>query len=134
MSLCEICNADADIHHIVHRSEGGFDIELNYKYLCPSHHRGKYGPHQSKEVDLRYKLDLQNKLYYILQKDYYSFKELALELDIPKNTLKRMTKNLKLYKEGYKKSEVILKIMGGHFYSEEMIVNLTLNKLIEDSY
>lgn len=68
MSLCEICNAEADIHHIVHRSEGGFDIELNYKYLCPSHHRGKYGPHQSKEVDYRYKLDLQNKLYDMLKK------------------------------------------------------------------
>lgn len=134
MSLCEICNSEADIHHIVHRSEGGFDIELNYKYLCPSHHRGKYGPHQSKEVDLRYKLDLQNKLYDMLKKDYYSFKELALELNIPKNTLKRITKNLKLYKEGYKKSELIFKIMGENFYSEEMIVNLTLDKLIEDNY
>ena len=130
MSLCEICNAKADIHHIVHRSEGGFDIELNYKYLCSSHHRGKYGPHQSEEVDLRYKLDLQNKLYDILKKDYYSFKELVLELNIPKNTLKRITKNLKLYKEGYKKSELIFKIMGEKFYSEEMIVNLTLDKLI----
>ena len=131
MSLCEICNAQADIHHIVHRSEGGLDIELNYKYLCPSHHRGKYGPHQSKEIDLRYKLDFQNKLFDILKKDYYAFKELALELNIPKNTLKRITKNLKLYKEGYKRSDVIFKIMGEKFYSEEMIVNLTLDKLIK---
>ena len=134
MSLCEICNAEADIHHIVHRSEGGFDIELNYKYLCSSHHRGKYGPHQSNEVDLRYKLELQNRLYEILTKDYYSFKELALELSIPKNTLKRIVKNFKLYKEGYKKSELIFKIMGEKFYSEEIIVNLTLDKLIEDNY
>jgi hypothetical protein len=134
LSLCEICNAEADIHHIIHRSEGGFDIELNYKYLCPSHHRGKYGPHHSKEVDLRYKLNLQNKLYDILKKDYYSFKDLVLELNIPKNTLKRITRNLKVYKEGYKKSEVIFKILGEHFYSEEMIVNLTLDKLIEDNY
>ena len=134
MSLCEICNTEADIHHIVHRSEGGLDIELNYKYLCPSHHRGKYGPHHSKEVDLRYKLDLQNKLFHTLKKDYYSFKELASELNIPKNTLKRITKTLKLYKEGYKKSDVIFKIMGEKFYSEEMIVNLTLDNLIKDIY
>ena len=134
MSLCEICNAEADIHHIVHRSEGGFDIELNYKYLCPSHHRGKYGPHHSKEVDLRYKLDLQNKLFNILKKDYYSFKELASELNIPKNTLKRITKTLKLYKEGYKTSDVIFKIMGKNFYSEEMIVNFTLDNLIKNIY
>ena len=65
MLLCEICNAPADIHHIVHRSEGGLDIKLNYKYLCPQHHRGKSGPHHSKEVDLKYKLELQNKLFFI---------------------------------------------------------------------
>ncbi|OOM11348.1 HNH endonuclease [Clostridium saccharobutylicum] len=132
MALCEICNAPADIHHIIHRSEGGLDIQLNYKYLCPYHHRGKYGPHHCKEVDLRYKLDLQNKLFDVLKKDYYSFKELALQLNIPKNTLKRITKNLKLYKEGYKKSDVIFKIMGEKLYSEEMIVNLTLDKLIKN--
>lgn len=132
MSLCEICNAQADIHHIVHRSEGGFDIELNYKYLCPYHHRGKYGPHHCKEVDIRYKLDLQNKLFELLKKDYYSFKDLSLNLNIPNNTLKRITKDLKLYKEGYKKSDVISKIMGGKLYSEEMIVKLTLDKLINN--
>lgn len=134
MSLCEICNTQADIHHIVHRSEGGFDIELNYKYLCPYHHRGKYGPHHCKEVDIRYKLDLQNKLFDILKKDYYSFKDLSLKLDIPNNKLKRITRDLKLYKEGYKKSDIILKIMGGQLYSEEMIVKLTLDKLINNIY
>ena len=82
MALCEICNAQADIHHIVHRSEGGLDIELNYKYLCPYHHRGKYGPHRCKEVDFRYKLDLQNKLFEMLPKEYYYSKELSLILKI----------------------------------------------------
>lgn len=134
MNLCEICNAPADIHHIIHRSEGGFDIELNYKYLCPYHHRGKYGPHHSKEIDLRYKIDLQNKLYEILTKDYYHFKELSQILNIPNNTLKRITKDLKLYKEGYKKSDVIFKIMGNKFYTEEMLVNLTLDNLIKNMH
>ena len=132
MLLCEICNAPADIHHIVHRSEGGLDIELNYKYLCPKHHRGKNGPHHSKEVDLKYKLELQNKLFSILKKEYYSFKEFASELNIPKNTLKRITKNLKIYKEGYRKIDIITQIMGGQLYSEDMIVNLTLEKLIKN--
>lgn len=134
MISCEICNAPADIHHIVHRSEGGFDIELNYKYLCPYHHRGKNGPHHSKEIDLRYKLDLQNKLYEILTKDYYYFKELSQILNIPNNTLKRITKDLKLYKEGYKKSDIIYKIMGNKFYTEEMLVNLTLDNLIKNMH
>lgn len=134
MLSCEICNAPADIHHIVHRSEGGFDIELNYKYLCPYHHRGKYGPHHSKEIDLRYKIDLQNKLYEILTKDYYYFRELSQILNIPNNTLKRITKDLKLYKEGYKKSDIIFKIMGNKFYTEEMLVNLTLDNLIKNMH
>ena len=134
MLSCEICNAPADIHHIVHRSEGGFDIELNYKYLCPYHHRGKYGPHHSKEIDLRYKIDLQNKLYEILTKDYYYFKELSQILNIQNNTLKRITKDLKLYKEGYKKSDIIFKIMGNKFYTEEMLVNLTLDNLIQNMH
>ncbi len=132
MPLCEICNESADIHHIVHRSEGGLDIELNYKYLCPSHHRGKNGPHHCKETDLKYKLELQNKLFLILEKEYYSFKELISKLNIPNNTLKRITKDLKMYKEGYKKTDVILKIMGGRQYSEEMIMNLVLEKLIDN--
>ena len=58
MFFCEICNKPADIHHIVHRSEGGLDIEINYKYLCNEHHRGKNGPHHSIEIDLKYKLDI----------------------------------------------------------------------------
>lgn len=130
MIFCEICNKPADIHHIIHRSEGGLDIELNYKYLCPYHHRGKYGPHHCKEVDLRYKLDLQNKLNDIFEKEYYSPKELCSLLNISKNILKRITKDLKLYKEGYKKADIIFKLMGEKFYSEDMIVNLTLDRLI----
>ena len=38
MFFCEICHEKADIHHIVHRHEGGFDIEINYKYLCEKNH------------------------------------------------------------------------------------------------
>lgn len=134
MYLCEICNSPADIHHIIHRSEGGFDIELNYMYLCPTHHRGKLGPHHCREVDLRYKLDLQNKLFDLLKKEYYSFKELAVVLNVSNNMLKRITKDLKLYKEGYRKLDIIIKLMGGKLYSEDMIVELILDKLINNIY
>ena len=104
MYNCEICGNKADIHHIVHRSEGGFDIELNYKYLCAYHHRGKNGPHQNQFVDLQYKIEMQSKLYNILTKEYYSPKEISQILGIHNNSLKRLLKNLKRYKEGYKKT------------------------------
>ena len=134
MFFCEICNEKADIHHIVHRSEGGLDIEINYKYLCEKHHRGKDGPHHSLETDIRYKIELQNKLYALLPKEYYSFKEIGLILDIPTNALKRLTRNIKLYKEGYKKQDIIFNLMGGAFYSEETLENLKIQKLIENIY
>ncbi|SFC42260.1 HNH endonuclease signature motif containing protein [Clostridium uliginosum] len=132
MYLCELCKNKADIHHIVHRSEGGFDIKLNYKYLCEYHHRGKHGPHHCTEIDIGYKLELQNKLFYLLQKNYYTFKELMAILELSSNQLKRIIKKLKLYKEGYKKLDVIVAIMGGKLYSEEMIINLSLDKLIDN--
>lgn len=134
MFFCEICNNQADIHHIVHRSEGGLDILLNYKYLCEEHHRGKDGPHHSLETDLRYKIDLQNKLYGILIKDFYTLKELGEVLSVSLNTLKRITKNIRLYKEGYKKQDIILSLMGGRLYSEEMIENVKIEKLLENIY
>lgn len=134
MFFCEICNKKADIHHIVHRSEGGLDIELNYKYLCEEHHRGKNGPHHSLETDIKYKLELQNKLYELLSKDFYSLKELSTILNISFSMLKRITKNTKLYKEGYKKEDIILIIMGGKLYSEEMLENIKLQKLLKNIY
>ena len=134
MFSCEICTEKADIHHIVHRSEGGLDIELNYKYLCEKHHRGKNGPHHSIETDIQYKLELQDKLYSLLTKEYYTFKELGQILDISINAIKRITKNIKLYKEGYKKDYIILNLMGGSLYSEETFENMKLHHLIEHIY
>ena len=96
MYNCEICGDKADIHHIIHRSEGGFDIEINYKYLCALHHRGKNGPHQNQFVDLQYKIDMQTKLYSILPKEYYSPKEISQILGIHNNSLKR-----RIQKRGY---------------------------------
>ena len=39
-------------HHIVYRSQGGLDFEMNYKYLDSNSHRGINGPHRNKETDL----------------------------------------------------------------------------------
>ena len=134
MFFCEICNKEADIHHIVHKSEGGFDIELNYKYLCEEHHRGKNGPHHSLETDIKYKIELQNKLYKLMLKDFYNLKELGILLNASINTVKRITKNLKKYKEGFKKEDIILSIMGGTLYNEEMIEAIKLKNLLKNIY
>ena len=134
MFFCEICNKKADIHHIVHKYQGGFDIEVNYKYLCEKHHRGKYGPHKCLETDLIYKIEMQKKLYTILTKDFYKAKELTTLLNTSSNMIKRITKDLKMYKEGYSKNDIIKRIMGGTFYTDEMLENIKFQKLLDNIY
>lgn len=126
---CEICGAMADIHHIIHKHEGGYDIELNYKYLCNYHHRGKNGPHNCIETDLKYKLELQNKLFKLLPKQYYTVKKLHTLLGMTPSSLKKLIKNLKLYKEGYRKEDIIKNLMGGKLYSYAMLKELELERL-----
>lgn len=126
---CEICGAIADIHHIVHKHEGGYDIKLNYKYLCNYHHRGKNGPHHCIEIDIKYKLEMQEKLFRLLSKNYYTSKELYNLLGIRKSSLKRLVKNLKLYKEGYSKEDIIKNLMGGKLYSYNLLEEIFLEQL-----
>lgn len=129
MCLCEICNKKADVHHIIHRHEGGLDIKINYIYLCHEHHRGKNGPHRNLEIDIKYKIRLQKKLFHILPKKYYGAKELCSILELSINMTKRITRNLKLYKEGYYKNDIILFLMGRKYYSEEDLEKIRIDKL-----
>lgn len=130
MYRCEICGDKGDVHHIVHTSEGGLDIKLNYMYLCGYHHRGENGPHKNPYTDLKYKLQLQNKYYEILNKDYYAKKELISKLDISINAFKKLTQNLTNHKNGYDKTSIIKTLMGGKIYDEEIdIIEIEINKL-----
>lgn len=121
MKKCEVCGRQADIHHIVHRSEGGLDIPLNYKYLCDVHHRGKDGPHRNEKVDIQYKLDLQNMLERLLNKEYYTTAELIEILQLNRNKFKRLIKSLHLFKEGYRKDDIIFQLLGHTRYEEFML-------------
>jgi hypothetical protein len=118
---CEICGREADVHHLVHKNEGGLDFSLNYKYLCPDHHRGKNGPHKNKRIDLEYKLELQYRLERILEKEFYGIEELNDILGLNKTKAKKFFKELKLYKEGYKKDDIIYRLMGKVHYNEYML-------------
>lgn len=121
MYKCEICGREADIHHIIHRNEGGLDFPLNYKYLCPEHHRGKMGPHRNEKVDIEYKLELKEKLSKLLIKDFYTMEELTQVLNLNKTKAKKFFKGLRLYKEGYKKEDIIFTLMGKKEYNEYMM-------------
>lgn len=118
---CEICGKVADKHHIIYRSQGGIDFPLNFKYLCNEHHRGKLGPHKCRKLDLEYKLQLQNKLEMLLSKEFYNLDELVHILSINKGMLRKLLKDFKLYKEGYKKKDIIFRLMGKKAYNKYML-------------
>ena len=121
MLRCEVCGKSADKHHIIHRCQGGLDYPLNIKHLCPEHHRGIKGPHRCSEVDLKYKLELQNNLEQLLSKEYYHLEKLSSILEIKPKTLKKLLKNYRLHKEGYKKDDIIYELMGRTLYDEVML-------------
>lgn len=97
------------------------DFSLNYKYLCSSHHRGKNSPHSNSKIDIEYKLELQTTLEKMLWKEYYTLEELINILGINKSKLKKFMKQFKLYKEGYKSSDIVYCLMGKRRYDEAML-------------
>ena len=129
MYHCEICGAKADVHHIVHKHEGGYDIKLNYKYLCNYHHRGKTGPHRCIETDIFYKLELQEKLFALMPKEFYTAKELYPILKISNSSLKKLIRKLKTYKEGYLTKDIVQTLMGGKIYSKSLLEEIRLEQL-----
>lgn len=130
MFYCEICGEQADLHHIVYRKQCNVDFKFNHKYLCHKHHRGPEGPHRNKIIDIEFKLKLQNELYDILDKDFYSLKELTDILELSVSASKKIKTSLKLFKEGYSKEDLILFLMGGKTYSEEGLEDMILEKAI----
>jgi hypothetical protein len=118
---CEICGKLADKHHIIYRSQGGVDFPLNFRYLCSEHHRGKLGPHKNRKLDLQYKLELQENLNELLFKEFYILDELVSILGINKGMLRKLLKDFKTYKEGYKKKDIIFRLMGKRLYNEYML-------------
>jgi hypothetical protein len=118
---CEVCGRAADKHHIVHRSQGGIDFPLNIMFLCHEHHRGKTGPHKNRITDIQYKLELQEKLYSLLIKEYYRAEELADILSINRGMIRKLVKGLKTHKEGYRSKDIIYSLMGEQEYQEYML-------------
>jgi hypothetical protein len=118
---CEVCGREADIHHIIHKSEGGMDLSINYKALCEKHHRGKDGPHRDRVTDIQYKIELQNKLEDMLTKDFYTLNELISIFELNHNKAKKFVNEFRICKEGYKKRDIIFWLLGRKIYEEYML-------------
>lgn len=104
-------------HHIIFKSQLGLDFELNYKYLTSAEHRGLQGPHRNKATDLKYKIELQEKLENLLTKEYYNIKELIDLLGLQEKQANRAFRKL-LRVNGIAREEVIYRLLGNRFYKE----------------
>ncbi len=119
MQICEVegCKCIGQRHHIVFRSQGGLDIELNYKYLCAEHHNmGNRSPHMSREIDVGYKIELQRKFYKLFHEARYTIGEIAELLDCQQKTLEKRFKAVPNHAGMYEKEDVIRALMGGKLY------------------
>lgn len=120
MAVCKVCGKPGDKHHIIHKAEGGLDIPLNFINLCPEHHRGLMGPHRNREIDLRYKLDLQKRLEELFHRRYYSAMEIRTITQLSNSKLKKFMKTNRLHKAGYDRNDIIFYLMGGNIYRHDL--------------
>lgn len=118
MQPCEVpgCNLPGQRHHIVFRSQGGLDIPMNFKYLCPEHHTGKNSPHGSRVVDLKYKAEEQEKLFTIFTEETYTIKQIAELIGYDKKRLEKRFAKVRSRAGSYEREDIIRALMGGRLY------------------
>lgn len=120
---CPICGQRAsELHHRVFRSQVKAleNCILNHIYLCREHHRGTQGVHgkNGHKLDRLLKLQFQNNLEILFNKDYLSKEEINQVLQIKDKPLNGLLKPLMLHKGKYARDDVILTCMGNKLITE----------------
>ena len=114
---CELCKLRpaSEIHHIIYRSHCKALIKsnLNLISLCQQCHAKIHRGKESKELNKKLRLQFQNKLEILFDKQYLTEEEINDVLKISQTALKGLLKTLTVYKEGYKRKDVIRACMGG---------------------
>lgn len=119
MKYCEICGRPAEEHHIVFRKKAGYmvNVELNKKPLCKEHHTGNQGPHLNRNIDIKYKLELQKKLFELFSEEYYKTPQIQSLLGLNEVEIFTFIKPLTPYKDtGFERMVIVLRCMGGKLY------------------
>lgn len=118
MEPCEVlgCKLPGQRHHIVFRSQGGLDIPMNFKYLCPEHHTGKESPHGSRVIDLQYKKEEQDKLFKLFTEETYTIKQIADLIGYDKKRLEKRFRKVPSRAGSYEREDIIRALMGGRLY------------------
>lgn len=119
MRPCEVCGKPGQRHHIVFRSHGGLNVEVNYCYLCAWHHiDGPDAPHKNRAADLALKLREQRDLQNMFWCKTYRIEEIAEIIGMSRRTLARKMRNVPAVLGEYRREDIIKFIMGGRLYEE----------------
>ena len=114
---CELCKLRpaSEIHHIIYRShcKALIKSDINLIPLCRICHAKVHRGKESKELNHKLRLQFQNKLEILFDKEYLTEEEINDVLKISQTALKGLLKTLTVYKEGYKREDVIRVCMGG---------------------
>lgn len=122
---CKVCgNPYTELHHIMFRSEVKAleHCKLNLVNLCVEHHKGTYGVHGSKGSSLnkKLKLEFQNTLEELLDKQYLTREEINNILQIDDKALNRLLKRFSMQDDKYIKEDIIRACMGGKLIVKEV--------------
>lgn len=124
MKPCEVlgCMCPGQKHHIVFKSQGGLDIEYNYKYLCIRHHAdGKEAVHNNIAFDLKLKLGLQEFYSFLFQAEEYTMEEIAKLIGYNRARLEKRMKRIPQKAGLYKRVDIIRFLMGGRLYTSSQL-------------
>lgn len=115
---CECGSNITELHHIIFKSQARYlaNVPVNFKYLCPTHHRLNGSPHMNRKKDLQYKQELQAKLNIMFCKEYYTINEIKDILEISKSEAEKVVNKTPICKEGYKREDIIRRCLGGRTY------------------
>ena len=115
---CELCKLRpaSEVHHIIYRSHCKALIKsnLNLISLCQQCHAKIHRGKESKELNKNLRLQFQNKLELLFDKEYLTEEEINDVLKISQTALKGLLKTLTVYKGNlFKREDVIRACMGG---------------------
>lgn len=111
----------AEKHHIVFRSHGGIDSDLNLIRLPMTFHKGLNGPHHNKATDLVLKLSLQERYFELFSRKHYNLEEI-IRIIGPHNKKSRVALEKQIKKQnvctskGYRREDIVRTLMGGKIY------------------
>lgn len=121
MRPCEICGRPGQCHHIVFKSQGGMNIELNYAWLCNEHHtQGEGAVHRCRSFDLLLKIRVQRRLESLFREPEYGIPEVAKLVGCDRRRLAMRMRKVPKKCGKYMREDIIRFFMGGKLYTELM--------------